>query len=84
MPSTAEIFGKRICEACNATKYPQNKTAAFQPSDAKFACPALNNCQAKNLSLREFWVGTCCENAYRGTYLNGKFIHKALRFLLND
>ncbi|CBY16286.1 unnamed protein product [Oikopleura dioica] len=55
------------CRTCLHSKYPENKTAKFEVTDAKFKCPSVEKCNADQLSWEEFWVGACCENASRWT-----------------
>ena len=43
-------------------KFPENKTAKFEATDAKFKCPE-KKCDADQLTYAEFYIGTCCEHA---------------------
>ncbi|CAG5085965.1 Oidioi.mRNA.OKI2018_I69.PAR.g11066.t2.cds [Oikopleura dioica] len=69
--STAEYDGQRICELCSSSKFPE-RTFTFKQSDAKFKCPAplsrLEDSGAKELSYRDYWIGSCCENALERTH----------------
>ncbi|CAG5088373.1 Oidioi.mRNA.OKI2018_I69.PAR.g11820.t1.cds [Oikopleura dioica] len=64
--STANIKGNRYCVCCASKKFPEeSKKAKFEKTDAKFKCYAgrSKGCGADQLNYREFYVGTCCENA---------------------
>jgi len=63
---TALVDKKVFCPSCLSKKFPQNKTAKFEESDAKFKCP-VQKCNADQLSFAEFHIGSCCENASRWT-----------------
>ncbi|CAG5106214.1 Oidioi.mRNA.OKI2018_I69.chr1.g2742.t1.cds [Oikopleura dioica] len=63
---TANINGERYCGSCALEKFPENKSAKFEETDAKFKCYAGVNgksCGADQLSYREFYIGTCCKDA---------------------
>jgi len=59
---TTDIYGRMTCctcaRDCDMTIYKYDKF------DALFKCPA-SACGAEVLSLREFWIGTCCDAASR-------------------
>jgi len=59
---TALFDGRVYCRNCMSQKFPENKTAKFEPTDAKFKCPK-KKCDADQLTYAEFFIGTCCENA---------------------
>ena len=46
--------------------FPENKTAKFEATDAKFKCPG-KSCDADQLTYAELYIGTCCEQASRWT-----------------
>ena len=65
---TARVDSMVLCQDCLHSKYPENKTAKLEVTDAKFKCPSgVEKCNADQLSWEEFWVGACCENASRWT-----------------
>ncbi|CAG5108325.1 Oidioi.mRNA.OKI2018_I69.chr1.g3742.t1.cds [Oikopleura dioica] len=64
--STTDLFGERYCTICAYKQYPENKTAVFVKTDAKFKCPA--GCGANNLSYEELQIGSCCTKAANKTY----------------
>ncbi|CAG5083232.1 Oidioi.mRNA.OKI2018_I69.PAR.g10318.t1.cds [Oikopleura dioica] len=49
---------------CTVVKNAEELRASVKliPSDAELKCPAAN-CEAKNLSFREFKIGKCCDKA---------------------
>ena len=59
---TAEIDSQMTCYSClsdfDLEKY------KYTTLDVKFKCPA-SACCATELSIREFWLGTCCDDASR-------------------
>lgn len=60
---TALVSGQPYCRPCVLNKFPNNFTAKFEKSDAKFRCQ--RQCGAENLSFDQFIIGTCCEEAFR-------------------
>jgi hypothetical protein len=52
---------KAYCRGC-FEQFPENKTAKFESTDAKFKCP-LKKCNADELSYEEQYIGSCCEPA---------------------
>jgi len=83
---TALFDGRVYCRKCMSQKFPENKTAKFEATDAKFKCPP-KKCDADQLTCAEFYIGTCCEQASLWTQDNFKFqrleivstIHKEAR-----
>jgi len=71
---TASINNKAICRTCFSKNHPNNSTAKFEKSDAKFRC--IQKCGAENLSFDEFFVGTCCVGA------STSFLHRIKKFFL--
>ncbi|CAG5113278.1 Oidioi.mRNA.OKI2018_I69.chr2.g7397.t1.cds [Oikopleura dioica] len=68
--STAAINGHRYCKKCVIKKFPTQKDPKYDETDAKFKCYASNidrGCGAEELTYREFYVGSCCENAANST-----------------
>ena len=59
-PAT-EIDGRMTCYTCAEDL---DVTKLYGEPDLKFKCPA-SACDAVGLSTREFWVGTCCDDASR-------------------
>jgi len=59
---TALFDGRVYCRYCMSQKFPENKTAKFEATDAKFKCPG-EKCDADQLTYAEFYIGTCCEQA---------------------
>jgi len=52
---------RAYCRKCFSQRFPENSTAIFEKSDAKFSCP--KKCGAENLSFDQFTVGLCCDLA---------------------
>lgn len=61
---------KVYCRGCFTSEFPQNNTAKFETTDAKFKCP-LKRCNADNLSYDEQYIGSCCEPASLWTQKTG-------------
>ena len=59
-PAT-EIDGRMTCYTCAEDL---DVTKLYGEPELKFKCPA-SACDAVGLSTREFWVGTCCDDASR-------------------
>ncbi|CBY14418.1 unnamed protein product [Oikopleura dioica] len=60
---TTHVSSQIYCRSCFTVKFPNNSTAKFEKSDAKFCCP--KKCGARNLSFDQFIIGDCCETASR-------------------
>jgi hypothetical protein len=64
---TAMIADKPFCRNCALIRFPDN-IEEFKRSDLKFYCPFKENkCGVRNLSIVEYFVGICCDNATRWT-----------------
>ena len=61
------IAAKPFCRNCASIRFPDN-TEEFKRSDLKLYCPFKENkCGVQNLSIVEYFVGNCCDNATRWT-----------------
>jgi len=58
---TALMNSQSYCRLCFSKKFPENSTAIFEKSDAKFHC--FKECGARNLSFDQFILGICCDPA---------------------
>ena len=60
----ALVDGSRYCTRCAKSLLTAEvfKNAVFVKSDAKLRCPS-KSCEAKDLSFRDFYLGSCCKAA---------------------
>ncbi|CAG5114228.1 Oidioi.mRNA.OKI2018_I69.chr2.g8292.t1.cds [Oikopleura dioica] len=86
---TVEIEGRRLCETCETKEYgsdsPETENCSvvlsYRESDAKFKCLAYNDeesCKSKEVSFKDFFLGTCCEPASKVLVENEKAQEKQL------
>ncbi|CAG5105019.1 Oidioi.mRNA.OKI2018_I69.chr1.g1762.t1.cds [Oikopleura dioica] len=72
--STTEINGERYCKICFLKHPPGKKIAVFEETNAKFRC--YKKCGANQLSWRDFFIGSCCEDA--ASWIDSKFKYDIL------
>ena len=79
---TWRIQGRILCEVCATKEYgskfdEESDEVDPEPSDARFKCPAYEkegSCKSKEVSIGNFFMGTCCEQASKVFVENEKGI----------